>query len=185
MLREITVLCYERLQSYVTRDYITVLREISIWITHTCRLYLLSVYIDGGLLFSRHTTPPSIFTLRDFVAAFAGLFLRRLCDLHSFYTLRYNIIRDYSPMLREITLQCYERLHYSVTRDYSLILWVISIWITHTCRLYLLSVYIDGGLLFSRHTTPPSIFTLRDFVAGRSILTALFFHDSLFFSFSI
>ena len=29
------------------------------------------------LLICRHTTPPSIFTLRDFVAAFAGLFLRR------------------------------------------------------------------------------------------------------------
>jgi len=27
-----------------------------------------------------HKHPPSIFTLRDFVAAFAGLFLRRLCS---------------------------------------------------------------------------------------------------------
>ena len=42
------------------------------------------VYSYGGgsapqrrLLICRHTTPPSISTLRDFVAAFAGTFLRR------------------------------------------------------------------------------------------------------------
>ena len=52
---------------------------------HLCLLYT-------SLLVDKH--PPSIFTLRDFVAAFAGLFLRRLCDL-PFYTFGFNITRDY------------------------------------------------------------------------------------------
>ena len=69
---------------------------------------------DGCLFVDK--PPPSISTLRDFVAAFAGLFLRRLCD-PPFFTLDSIITRDYSSSLREITLQCYERLQFNVTRD--------------------------------------------------------------------
>ena len=101
------------------------------------------------LLICRHTTPPSISTLRDFVAAFAGLFLRRLCDLpflyvrfHHYERFHFIITRDftsslreitlhcywdYTSSLREITLHCYERLHFIITRDFTSSLREISL----------------------------------------------------------
>jgi hypothetical protein len=66
-------------------------------------------------------TSPSILTLRDFVAA---------SPVHSygayatflFFTLDSFITRDYTSLLREITLHCYERLQIIITRDYKSLL---------------------------------------------------------------
>ena len=60
--------------------------------------------------------PPSIFTL----FAIAGLFLRRLCDLPSFYASDFNITRDYtSNITRDYTS--------NITRDYTSTLWDITL----------------------------------------------------------
>jgi hypothetical protein len=93
------------------------------------RRFILSTFLFSIVLFvlfvDKH--PPSIFTLR--FACFAGRFLRRLCDPSSYFTnhccerLHFDVARDYTSVLREITLRCCERLHFDVARDY------ISIWI--------------------------------------------------------
>ena len=87
LLWEIPNHCYERFQIIVTRDSKSLLREIpfSISIIHPPSIFTVGMIWRRILSFiyslDIHTTPPSIFTLRDFVAAIAGLFLRRLCDL--------------------------------------------------------------------------------------------------------
>jgi hypothetical protein len=90
------------------------------------RSLVFSTFLFSIVLFvDKH--PPFIFTLR--FACFAGRFLRRLCDPSSYFTnhccerLHFVVTRDYTSMLREITLRCCERLHFDVARDY------ISIWI--------------------------------------------------------
>jgi hypothetical protein len=81
-------------------------------------LLVLSTFLFSTVLFGDETSPSNL-TLRDFVAAIAGLFLRRLCFPSIFHTLQINVTRDYNSMLREITLRCYERLQIIVTRDYT------------------------------------------------------------------
>ena len=79
-------------------------------------LLVLSTFLFSTVLFGDETSPSNL-TLRDFVAAIAGLFLRRLCDPSSYFTnhccerLHFDVARDYTSMLREITLRCCERLH--------------------------------------------------------------------------
>ena len=119
-----TIQCYERLRFVVTRDY------ISIWIIQpavrfyrryewTAEVYsfsrslVLSTFLFSIVLFGWQTSP-SIFTLR--FACFAGRFLRRLCDPSIFHTLQFIVTRDYKSLLREITIQCYERLRFIITR---------------------------------------------------------------------
>jgi len=74
---------------------------------------------DGCLFVDK--PPPSISTLRDFVAAFAGPFLRRLCDLPFLYV-RFHHYERFHFIVIEITLHHYERLHFIVTRDYTSLL---------------------------------------------------------------
>jgi hypothetical protein len=92
-------------------------------------------YFQLFLFVDKH--PPSIFTLRDFVAAFAGLFLRRLC-LGLFYTVigcrefgdittdgsHYGLDgmwQDYS-FYYMVCFHHYERFQIIVMRDYTSLL---------------------------------------------------------------
>ena len=123
-LREITIQCYERFGFIVIIDLDSTLREIHIqhyerfgfiviidlvFESHTPAVYFYRRYELTNLstfLFTTfpigHKHPPSIFTLHDFVAAFAGLFLRRLCDLPIFIRLD-SLLREISvSTLRDI-----------------------------------------------------------------------------------
>jgi phosphate uptake regulator len=90
------------------------------------RRFILSTFLFSTVLFGDKKSPSNL-TLRDFVAAIAGLFLRRLCDPSLFHTLQFNIARDYNSMLREITNHCCERLQIIVARDYNSMLREITI----------------------------------------------------------
>ena len=113
LLWEIWIHCYERFGFIVMRDLCVNVTRYLVFESHTSRLYLPSVWIDGGLFYSLDNlvynlpywsyTSPSIFTLHDFVVAFAGLFLRRLCDL-PFYTFGFVVMRDLDSLLWEITV---------------------------------------------------------------------------------
>jgi hypothetical protein len=91
------------------------------------------------LLICRHTTPPSISTLRDFVAAFAGLFLRRLCDPPFLYV-RFLHYERFHFIVIEITIHCCERLHFIVVRNYTSLLWEIP---NHCCQRFQIIVVRD------------------------------------------
>ena len=84
----------------------------------------LSTFLFSIVLFGDKTSPSNL-TLRDFVAAIAGRFLRRLCDSSLFYTLHFVIARDYASLLREITHQSGERLRINLVRNYIRI-WIIQ-----------------------------------------------------------
>jgi hypothetical protein len=179
LLWEITIQCYERLSIWIIQPAVrfdrrfesterfihsldTLLRRLSL--LYASRASPVHSYGGGSapqrrLLICRHTTPPSIFTLRDFVAAFAGPFLRRLCDLpflyfrflhydilhfivieitlHCYERLHFIITRDYTSLLRDITLHCYEILHFIVTRYYTSLLREIKYLNYTTRRLFL------------------------------------------------
>ena len=105
------------------------------------RSLVLSTFLFSTLLFGDETSPSNL-TLRDFVAAIAGLFLRRLCDPSLFHTLQINVTRDYNSMLlslnfiitryhasslRDITLHHYEISRFIITRDYNSMLREITI----------------------------------------------------------
>ena len=77
------------------------------------RSLVLSTFLFSILLFGDKKSPSNL-TLRDFVAAIAGRFLRRLCDPSLFIL--------YKSILREITIQSYERLQFNLTRDYTSVL---------------------------------------------------------------
>jgi hypothetical protein len=81
-------------------------------------LFVLSTFLFSTVLFGDKKSPSNL-TLRDFVAAIAGLFLRRLCFPSIFHTLQFNVTRDYNSMLREITNHCCDRLQFNVARDYT------------------------------------------------------------------
>jgi hypothetical protein len=96
----------------ITRDYCVNITRDLVFESHTPAVYIyrryeltadsnLSTFLFSTLLFGWQTSP-SIFTLRDFVAAIAGLFLRRLCDLPFLY----------------VWIQHYERFGFIVMRDY-------------------------------------------------------------------
>jgi len=89
-------------------------------------LLVLSTFLFSTVLFGDETSPSNL-TLRDFVAAIAGLFLRRLCFPSIFHTLQINVTRDYNSMLREITNHCCERLQFNVARDYNSMLREITL----------------------------------------------------------
>jgi hypothetical protein len=77
---------------------------------------------------------PSNLTLRDFVAAIAGLFLRRLCFPSIFHTLDFVIMRDHASSLRDITLRCCERSRFIIMRDYASVLLSLHSYLNYTTR---------------------------------------------------
>ena len=92
----------------------------------------LSTFLFSIVLFGDKTSPSNL-TLRDFVAAIAGRFLRRLCDssLFSYFRfrhcerLRFVVARDYESIWWEITHQSCEILRINLVIDYIRI-WIIQ-----------------------------------------------------------
>ena len=128
---------FERLQFIISRDFTSLLLRFQLNVMSDSFSILI---IQPAVYFYRRSdltedsldvsffnlpfcpqTSPSILTLRDFVAA---------SPVHSygayatflFFTLDSFITRDYTSLLREITLHCYERLQIIITRDYKSLL---------------------------------------------------------------
>jgi hypothetical protein len=121
---------YERLLLIITRDYTSMLREITIQCYERLSILIIQPAVHIYRRFestedsfqSTHTLlPPSISTLRDFVAAFAGLFLRRLCDLPFFYFWFLHYER-FQLIITRIPNHYYERFHFIVSRDFTSLL---------------------------------------------------------------
>jgi hypothetical protein len=141
-------------------------------------VYILSTFLFQALLFGWQTSP-SILTLRDFAAA-SPVYSYGAYATFPFYTLDFIITRDYTSLLREITNHYYERLQIIITRDFTSSSREISlhcyerlqiiIWIIHPPSIFTVGPNWRRIHSFSRHTLlPPSILTLRDFVAASPV----------------
>ena len=150
----------------ITRDWYSTLREIAlVFQFHACRLYLLSVYIDGGCFYSLDALyfPVHLYPLRfrrSILTALMRPSLFLCVWLHHYERLIFHITRDCYSTLREIDIPHYERLHSNIMRDwYSPLREIALVFQFHACRLYLLSVDIDGGysVLSTHSTSRPSL----------------------------
>jgi hypothetical protein len=137
---------YERLIFHITRDYL-------VFQFHACRLYLLSVDIDGGYsVLSTNSTPPSIFTLY----AFAGLFLRRLCYLPSTFITLYILTRN----------ETYIYYWLGLSSHYALVFYFLSLYLSYCISLY---ARIKLNLFILYPITSPSSFLLRWSLRGFTV----------------